>query len=242
MKMKPFVYAGPSWARRSFDDVTKRIEISNLAIEWELPHISCAEEGSNNFQQVQYVKNTPKDLPIIWVMCEPLVELTLPDDILINTNLYRNYRKKVLIKKYLSTPDHLSIRHIIQFEQLSAMDGLNRPIGLIGGHSDIQDSHTTFLKNITIIDNSWQNFLAKLAGIEHNQYNFGYEIAHRILRANQDITPSDNLINDIYQGFEFWKELEKKDLFYQVHPNIIGNKEYAKYLKNKVIEFVKKNS
>jgi len=242
MKMKPFVYAGPSWAKRSFDDPAKIIEISNLAKEWELPYFSCAEEGSNNLQQVQYVKTTPTDLPIIWVMCEPLVELTIPDDILSKTSLYRIHRKKVLIKKYLSTPDHLSIRQIINFEQLSAMNALNRPIGLIGGHSDIRDSDITFFKNITIIDNSWQNFLAKFAGIEHNQYNFGYEISHRILHGNQNITPTGNLTNAIYQGFEFWKELEKKDLFYQVHPNKIGNQEYAKYLKDKVIEFLRKNS
>jgi len=240
--MKPFVYAGPSWAKRSFDNVAKNIEVSNLAKEWELPHFSCAKEGSNNLEQVQYVKNTPTDFPIIWVMCEPLVKLTVPDGMFSTNSLYRIYRKKALIKKYLSTPDHLSIRQIINFEQLSAMNALNRPIGLIGGHSDIQDSDIIFFKNITIIDNSWQNFLAKLAGIEHNQYNFGYEIAHRILHGNQDITPTDNLINDIYQGFEFWEELEKKDLFYQVHPNKIGNQEYAKYLKDKVIEFLRKNS
>jgi hypothetical protein len=242
MKMKPFVYAGPSWAKRSFDDPDKNIEISNLAKEWELPYFNCAEEGSNNLQQVQYVKNTLTDLPIIWVMCEPLVELTISDDTLSRSNLYRVHRKKALIKKYLNTPDHLSVRQIINFEQLSAMNALNRPIGLIGGHSDIQDSDITFFKNITIIDHSWQNFLAKLAGIDYNQYNFGFEISHRILHGNHDIAPSDKLVNDIYQGLEFWKLLEKKNLFYEVHPNRVATEEYAKYLKDKVIEFIEKNS
>ena len=55
---------------------------------------------------------------------------------------------------------------------------------------------------------------------------------------NPDIEPNQSLTDSIWDMFFFWKQLEKQDLFSDVHPNLRGNKLFAEYTKPMVLKFL----
>jgi len=253
--MSQFIYTGPSWAELSYDKIPNwrtydpslprwinwpyphdwEAISTNLAKQWDISYIDVAQRGASNSSRTSEVQKhiSGNNYPIIWVLCEPLVH-TLTDN---TAPLSLSLRKE-----YLTVSDHFLIRRVLKRQQLAAMNNLNRRIGIIGAHSDITDQDVSEFKNLTIIDHSWQNFLANLAGVKPREYNFGYEVAQRIIHGHQDLTPNAKLVNDVYEGLEFWKTLEDKGVFCDVHPNRYGTEEYAKYTKDRVVKFINENS
>jgi len=231
--MKKFIYTGPSWAELSYDNIPDwDVNNTNLAKEWGMPYIDYAARGHSNSSRASLIQNDKNNYPIIWIMCEPLVgHLHDPTSPL----------SKSLQTEYLITSNHSAVRQTINLMQLDAMNRLNRPIGIVGAHSDIIESDIKYFKNLTIIESSWQNFLADIAGIARQPYNFGYEISHRMIHGNQNLIPSNKLIDDVYNGLEFWKKLEKHGLFYDVHPNRTATELFARHVKNKVVKFINEN-
>jgi hypothetical protein len=226
--VKTFVYTGPSWGELSYEP-TQDFDVwpnyTNLALEWNLHCENTARRANSNFNCIDSVRQY--DGPVVWIMCEPLVA------ILHNMPLQR---------QYLQADDHLSFRQALLIQQLDAMNRMGRKIGIVGAHSDIRPSDIEGFANLEIVDTSWQNFLARLTGTKERSYNWGYEIAHVILSVNKDVTPSAKLVNDVYEGLEFWKELESKKVFCDVHPNRKGNEEFARHTKDKLISFLARSS
>lgn len=222
--MKAFVYTGPSWGELSYEpreDFDQWPNYTNLALEWNLPCENTARRANSNLDCIDSVRRY--DGPVVWIMCEPLVA------ILHNIPLQR---------QYLQVDDHLSFRQALLIQQLDAMNHLGRHIGIVGAHSDIRTSDIRGFDNLSIIDSSWQNFLADLTNIKDRSYNWGYEIAHVIMQVNKDISPSTKLINDVYEGLDFWKSLEKQKVFCDVHPNRAGTEEFARHTKDRLVKFL----
>ena len=225
--MEKFIYTGPSWGELSYEpmqDFDAWPNYTNLAVEWNIPCYNIARRANNNYQCIDSVKSLNKDLPVVWIMCEPLVS------ILHNVPLQQ---------EYLQSKNHLVFRQNLLHEQLSAMNDLGLPIGIVGAHSDIRQEDIYDFSNLSIIHPSWQNFLASQVGLESRDYNWGYEIAHVMFRVFPEVKPNDQLVMDMFDGLDFWKQLEKERVFCDVHPNKQGNIKFAEFIKQQVTDFIK---
>lgn len=225
--MQKFIYTGPSWGELSYEPIINFNvwpNYTNLALEWNLNSYNVAKRANSNYKCIESVKLLNKDLPVVWVMCEPLVHLLVENS--------------PLITEYLTTKDHLAFRQELLVAELTAMNDIGLPIGIVGAHSDIRQKDIEGFKNLSIIHASWQNFLAADVSVTPNEYNWGYEVAHIMMSRYPDIRPSDQLIMDTYDGLEFWQEMQNKKVFFHVHPNKLANVKFAKHTKQRVVDFI----
>jgi hypothetical protein len=238
-----FVYTGPSWAARSYDPpgTPEFKNPTNLAKEWQIPFFDVSNPGTTVLNRIDAVKKLDNTtLPIVWVYNEPIKCLTEA------TGLSN--------EQIIQRSDWRDIWEDCNQFCLKAINDLNRPVLLIGAHSDIVNCD---YKNITVAHPSWQKFLANQAGmpIKDNTVSvkmddggdffvstcWGAEVLHKFMHENSHITPSAEVTNAVWDIFFFWKELEKSNLFFEVHPNHRGNKLFAEHLTPTVIKFLQEN-
>ena len=228
-----FAYSGPSWAASSYPIDTK---CTNLAKEWNLSYIDYSKPGSTVLDCVAKLEAGP-DLPIVWIYHEPLGCLFEA------TGLSR--------EQLMQRTDWKDIWEECNQFCLDKIASLNRPVLLIGGHSDIINCDHS---NIIVGDPSWQKFLAHRAGMTIEDNNiyvkmddggdftlnrcWGAELIHRFMHEHPNITPTIEITNSVWDIFFFWKELEKLGLFYEVHPNRRGNELFAEFLKPTLVKFL----
>jgi hypothetical protein len=238
-----FIYTGPSWAKKSYDDPGKIVEPTNLAKQWGIEHVDLSLAGSNvmaNAGRVEnYFKTNPK-LPIIWVYNEPILNL----DII--TGLTE--------QEFLQRPDWQNIWEECNQQCINRIASLGCPVLLIGAHSDIINcSHP----NITVAHSSWQKWLAEKAGfkVTDNQifvkmYNsggisfehcWGAEIVQKYIHNNPNIDPPSSMVRSVWDILEFWKQLSSTGWFSAVHPTRRANEEFAKFLLPTVTKFLQDN-
>lgn len=245
MMDKKFIYSGPSWAFQSFDTPQgHEPNTTNLLKEWGLENIAVNISNRSSNANAEYSKFTGQtqvftpeingtfdlSLPIIYVMCEPLSIF----------NATPNYLDKYFDSGINSVWDMRTRRDKYFMERLSKLD--NR-VAVIGAHADVSDVPD----NVTIIDSSWQNFLRQEAGLDTG-YNWGVEVLHTQLCLSNNIDMLkmsyrnrknvELFVDKFWNQFDIWKQLEKKKLFCDVHPNKRGNKLYAKHTLNNVQEFL----
>lgn len=234
-----FVYTGPSWARKSYDppNTAEDANPTNLAKEWQIPFVDISRPGGYVLDRVVAVKKSDEQLPIIWIYNEPLVDL--------------KDATGMGLAEFVQRSDYLDIWKECNRWCLNKINSIGRPVLLIGGHSDIVDCS---FSNITVGHDSWQKYIAELAGLkvdndtvyvkmdDGGDYSFdrcwGAEVVHRFIHQHQNIQPSQEIVNAIWDIFFFWRELEKANLFYQVHPNYNANKLFAEFLKPTVLDFL----
>lgn len=166
-------------------------------------------------------------MPIVWIYHEPLGCLTEATGL--------------SLEQFLTAPNWQALREDCNQFCLEKISGLGRPVLLLGGHSDIVNCDRP---NITVGASSWQKFLAQQANMPVDQgsvfvkmqdggdffFNlcWGAEVIHRTMHQHPNIEPTVTLVNAVWDVFFFWKELEKANLFCDVHPNIRANQEFAK--------------
>ena len=231
-----FLYTGPSWAASSFP---LNDQSTSLAKEWGFTCIDQSRIASTIPNQLNNIpKNNTK--PIVWIYGEPLFsceEIT-----------------GVSLVNLLQRKDWDVVRKQCNDFCLKAINALGVPVLIIGAHSDVIDCDYS---NITVAHPSWQRYLAEQANmlVDNNKIfvkmddgsNFsistcwGAEVLHRIMHEHPDVTPSSEITTAIWDIFFFWKELEKADLFFDVHPNYRGNKLFAEHLKPTVAKFLQEN-
>ena len=228
-----YTYTGPSWAASSYPIEDENA--TNLAKLWNIAHIDQSAHGSDAMQNLHSLKKTKG--PIIWIYNEPIGVLKRA------TNMEK--------KEFLTRDDWKEIWQECNQFCLNSIARLGRPVLLFGAHSDIVDCDHA---NIVVGHKSWQRFLAEKAGMitrkgkinvtmdDGGSYSFrqcwGAEVVHRTMHENPDIRPNESLTDDVWDIFFFWKQLEKQDLFNDVHPNLRGNKLFAEYTKPMVEKFL----
>ena len=231
MTDKKFIYSGPSWAFQSFDTPEgDEPNTTNLLKEWGLGDIAIniSKGGGNSIEQYERFKDL--NLPVIYVMCEPLSIF----------NATPNYLDKYFDGGINSVWDMRTRRNKNFMERLSQ---LNNRVAVIGAHADVSDVPD----NVTVIDSSWQNFLRQESGLDTG-YNWGVDALHTQLSLSNNIDmlkmPYRNrknvelFVDKIWNQFDIWKKLEKNKLFCDVHPNKLGNELYAKHTLDNVQEFL----
>lgn len=239
MTAPQFIYTGPSWAYTSYDVPNSEADLNptSLAKEWQIPCINLSRPGRRIVESVELVRQAEDKLPIIWIYGEPSLNLKEA------TGMEH--------KEFIQRSDWLDVWKECNQWCLNKINDIGLPVLLIGAHSDIVDCD---FSNITIGHDSWQKYIAKLAGLkidnktvyvkmdDGGDYSFdrcwGAETVHRIIHEHQDIDPSQGITNAVWDIFYFWKELEKSNLFFDVHPNKQGNKLFAEFLLPTVNKFL----
>lgn len=215
---------GSSWAAQSFD--LNDEDPTNLAKLWGTPCITLAKPNASNLHQIAQVKKHHIKLPLIWFFCEPAI-------------VFQNDSRKT--ETFLMSPYFMDDHKEEQYNQLRMINNLNLPVALIGSHCDIMDDVSEF-KNLEVIAHSWQNFLATKVGMAARKFNWGYEVGHKIFKFSEIQKPSINFVEEVSEGLQFWKELENRKVFFEVHPNKLGNIMFAEHLKTKIENFIVKHS
>lgn len=221
------MYIGPSWALRSFaipgenpptsNDVLG-LDYTNLAHELELDVINLAEFGFSNLTCYNRILNYPKPYDgVVWIYCEPIRDL--------------GYNNSATIQDFITSANFWEIRKNINDVILKKMAELECPIALIGGHSDIEDCNYS---NITVIDSSWQQFLAREADVDL-PVGWGADVAHwKMFTKYPNLHPSKPLVELVCDTLDSWNKLQKKDLFMWVHPNRRATELFAGHIKSRL--------
>lgn len=221
--MKKLLYVGPSWAFRSYDTATgTELEYTNLALELNLNVVNLSKPAADNSSCLRQVSSYTEPYDgIIWIYCEPITEI-------INNDIEQG-------KRFVESDNFWQIRKELNQHTLKKINHLNKPVALVGAHSDIEDCN---YDNITVIHNSWQQFLAKAVGIPPLN-GWGAEIAHRMIVKNYPkVKPTRELVIATSDTLKFWNKLEMKGVFNSVHPNRKGTEMFAKEISTNVQSFI----
>jgi len=235
-----YIYAGPSWAARSFDTLNgSESNFTNLAMQWGIPYYDISLCGRSNIVSLHHIRKALQEqtisTPVIFILAEPLMDI----DII-----------KVLVPidaciELLQCADIHVFRNNLLHNFLIKLNQLDIPVGLIGGHTDVTDEQVATFKNLTVIDSSWQQFLSDRS-IQQPILGWGAEVAHRIITHKRlsNIRASSNTLQPTLDQLALWDQLESypTPLFTAYHPNCKGTVQYAAYLKSKVQYFINTNT
>lgn len=215
-----YIYAGSSWAASSFP---VNESSTNLANEWGLPHINTFRLGSRLLDTINSIKKITTRHPVVWVYHDPIIDFEtitgLPN------------------REFFQRSDYDSLREDCNQYCLKEINSLGVPVLLIGGASDVVNCD---FPNITIGHPSWQKWLISQANLNTTlEHCWSAEIVHLEICKYPALKPCPGIVDEIYEHFRVWKQLEQKDLFYEVHPNKRANQEFAKFLFPTIIEFLK---
>lgn len=154
--MEKFIYVGPSWAARSYDTAlgTEKT-FTNLQQQWGIPCIDLSCRGQSNKESLQRILDQNADLPVIFIIADPLMDIELN-----RPQYFNNISNKQLIEDFLTSKKCHDVRLEILEHTLDKFNDLGLRIGIIGAHTDIHDIKK---KNITVLNNSWQSFLGNMA-------------------------------------------------------------------------------
>lgn len=237
MAGKKILYVGPSWAKRNYEPndppnlrLEKYPEYTNIKKECNLDVIDLAQYGASNFDMLKNVREFTKYDGIIWIYCEPIIDI---EKLGITTKT-----------KFLTSENFWALRNSTNNILLDEINNLKKPVALIGSHSDIYKKQISEFTNLTVIYESWQKFL-----VNHIEYDYldrwkdkegwGAEVAHLWLHETK-ARPSKQLVYKIDDTFFIWSLLEKHNLFYQTHPTKQGIVLFSKVIKPILDNWLKK--
>lgn len=237
--MDSYIYTGPSWAASSYPETDA--DATNLASLWNIANNNLSKRGHNTLDNIHDIKSAKSSSPIVWIYNEPIQVI--------------KQAVGMTVSDFLTRDDWKDVWNECNRYCLDSIAKLDNPVLLIGAHCDIVDCRYS---NITIGHKSWQNFLAEKANMltrkgkinvtmdDGGSFSFrhcwGAEVVHRYMYENPKINPNGSLIDDVYNIFFFWKQLEKHNLFHDVHPSRRGNELFAEHLKPTVENFLKDNT
>lgn len=217
--LEKFVYVGPSWA---YSGYPVEIERNNLALEWGIPHIDLSRPGTPILTCLERVKQmSPPTMPIVWVWGDPIA----------------NHREilDISLEDILVSDSWRLIKETLNQYCLARINELDRPVFLIGGHSDIENCN---YPNITVAHHSWQKWLGQQAGVVPPDHCWAADIAHARMHQPPKFRPAKSVVDSMWDVYNYWEALEKHDLFFEVHPSKKGNIEFARFLKPQLDNFL----
>lgn len=233
-----FIYAGPSWAASSYPVDANS---TNLSLEWNLPCINVSRPASSTFDQLDAIRRQSQSAhrPVIWIYNDPLTVL-------------ESVTSKSL-RDFVQDPFWFEIYREVNQICLDRINDIGMPVLLIGGHCDVFDCDH---ENITIAHPSWQKWMAETSGMrvldgvidveptDGGNYQldlcWGAEVVQRFLHLNQGVKAHASLVDSMWDIYFFWDELQRRDWFFEVHPNKRANIEFAKFLRSTVNLFLEK--
>jgi len=229
------LYLGPSWAVQSFETpMGQDLERTNLAEQLDLKNFSnLAACGENNFQQLYMAKTFMAENRRLG----PFRAVFVTAQSLNYGHILYQTTKDEFVKYFLTHHDVVSVVKDVETKFYKELADLNIPVALIGAHTDVIPGHWGNL--ITVIHHSWQNFLAKQSGLR-DFFGWPADVAQGWLSTETHIKPSVSAVSEISLILDIWDKLELHRLFCGVHPNIQGNKLFAKAISELVNQWLDK--
>jgi len=236
MRDKKFIYAGPSWARKSYDNVDFEdrivdetlpvVPVTNLLKQWKLEDsaIDISLRGNSFSNSYNDLLSFNNNLPVIYITCEPLVLDRLEPG----------------ANDFVEEEDIMKFRKNIHENHMNMLRDIKNPVAIIGGHTDVSYTDVSNSNN-RIIDLSWQNFLLREANMPE-RYNFGADIIHKVWHLNNYKIKDQSILEKTASQFAVWDRLQQEGLMYGPHPTRKGNELYAEYTYDKVQEFINDNT
>lgn len=217
------IYTGPSWAAHSYSHADgptdNEVSIGDMfATEFELSYGDNRQGwlptvGASNrlcvekikLYQRKYINQTP---PVIWILCDPVARIYYDEQTVRQTwPCYKDdIETEQWVTKLIHSPDWMTIRNELLHCDLSDMNDLGLPIGILGSHSDIDPLDVVNYENLTVIEPSWQNILCQEAGITGMVPNVGADFLHQTLKIHckeKEIT--DHIKKNNMEQRNFWQ-------------------------------------
>lgn len=239
------LYLGPSWAVQSYESLHGNDSVkTNLAKELRIPRCTLlARYAHSNFDQLKRAKSFMEKNSSLG----PFRIVFITANSLQDGHLFYNLSQIEFAKMFLVSNDPLDMVKNLEHEFYNQLNQLNIPVALIGAHTDVDcDTHN----NITVIHSSWQNYLGKRCGL-NSFYGWAADVAHRWLNGvvipkvgspvefDLGTKPSSIVVDEVHKILsDIWVKLERKNLFTGVHPNILGNKLFAKEIADSLNQWI----
>jgi hypothetical protein len=243
------LYLGPSWAVQSFES-TQGLQDpvkTNLAQELQLTdYTSLASYANSNLDQLQkakaFIQQHPELAPfrIVFVMAN-----SLQDGYKI-----AGVSQVDFARTFLTSADPIGTIKTLEQQFYYRLNSIGIPVALIGAHTDVECES---FDNITVIHQSWQNFLGQRCGL-NSFYGWPADVGHRWLQGivipeygppehfELGIDPSKSVVDEIHKLFNVnWRILENNRLFKGAHPTILGNQLFAQEIKQSVNNWIDKH-
>jgi len=223
-----FIYIGPSWATRSYEDplgedTTNQINIGDmLAKEYGYSFGKdkvgwCPEIGVSNGLCCNEIRKRglPNDVPIVWFSCDPVGniyyrkenhDMSWPSYVEDNI-LYDDVRCDDWVESFLTSKDWREKRRHYFDTQLAEMNSLGNPIALMGSHTDVMKEQVEKYENITLIESSWQRVLAEYCGIIPLDDYMGVDFIHQAMKIFiKDKEIVDHMRKSNLSKYEAWAD------------------------------------
>lgn len=227
------IFCGDSWASKGYTAENYNVSVlsnldKRLADFWELDYELCLTPGMGNLDLLDRLlaKNIDANTPIVWVYTEP----------------GRDYGKITQQPEFnwMCDENIFTIRQELDKIILKKMkNSLQNPIALIGGLSDVNTELAQQL-GFTVLHPSWQDWIAKK--LNSQWFKFGWGASDIGWRTNyNNVTPSRAATFAWDEQIKEWCWWEEQGYFCHEHPTLLANKEFAEYLKPKVLAWLKKH-
>jgi hypothetical protein len=226
-----YIFAGDSWALKGFTNSNYDIGNNNpmpgdirLADYWGIEYIHCLAPGRGNLSVLDKLKLMP-NLPIVWVYTEP----------------GRDYGRITKQNEF----DWIRSENIFQLrEDLNGIilttirNTIPNPIALIGGLSDVDIKLANDL-GYKVLCPSWQLWIAEHLN-RKEYFKFGWGACDIGWRADyNNVKPSKAALFAWDELIKEWCMWEDLGYMCHEHPTPLANKEFAEYLKEDVLAWIK---
>jgi hypothetical protein len=223
------IYAGDSWAAKAWTDENyqKRhpsVGDVRMADFWEIKYKWMFSNAISNLTVLDRIAHRGTKDPIVWIYTEPV----------------RDYNRITGAPEFewISREDFFEIRkELDEYTLRKIRSTIDNPIALIGGLSDINTVLAESL-GFTVLHPSWQQWIAETLD-RMDYFEFGWGAADIGWRTGQhpELKPSKTVIfawDRLIQEWCLWDDL---GYFRHDHPTVRANKEFAEFLKPRVIEW-----
>jgi hypothetical protein len=225
------IFAGDSWATKGYTPENYNIfdlleSDIRLADFWDLDYDLFLTPGKGNLDLLDIIQKKEVDpaIPIIWVYTEPGRDYGL----ITNQPEFN----------WMTDENIFSIRQELDAVILNKIKNtLKNPIALIGGLSDINKTLAESL-GFTVLHPSWQGWIAEK--LNSKWFGFGWGASDIGWRTNyNNVTPSRAATFAWDEQIKEWCWWEEVGYFCHEHPNPKANQEFAEFLKQDVISWIK---
>jgi len=229
-----YIYVGDSWALKGFTQQnynignrTPLIGDIRMADYWDIQHMKCFAPGEGNLSVLDKLvaMNLSRDTPIIWIYTEP----------------GRDFEKITGKPEFdwIKSEDIFSIRQELDIKIIQTIrQKLSNPIAFVGGLSDV---NTDLIQShdFDVLHQSWQKWIAEYLD-RTDYFTFGWGASDIGWRANyNNVKPSKAALfawDELIKEWCMWEEL---GYMCHEHPTPLANKEFAEYLKEDVLAWIK---
>lgn len=226
------LFAGDSWAAKgytesNYNNIPDDIQPTDvrLADYWPVDYELCLGVGRGNMYILDRIIELRLDstTPIVWVYTEP------------GRDYGRMTNRPEL--EWLERDDFFDIRaHLNRSILTEIKKQLPNPIALIGGLSDIDIDIAQNL-GFTVLHPSWQGWIAEQVNSKWFDRGWGAsDVGWRLHKDN--ITPSRAVTFAWDELIKEWCWWEEQGYFCHEHPTPKANKEFAEFLKPRLIKWL----